>query len=182
MSDRVLRYAPQAQEKNQATGKIYEIERQLLDGCAADSKSIFDDVFVSTAGSRGIKRFEQLFGLKPGQDDTLEHRRQMVLQKISYRPPFTRQTLGELLHTLFGDGNYVYEIIPSDFQLVVDVDTDDPEAYLQFQKDLRRKIPANLTLVMLIQYIHAYLKKKYTYGEMHRRFTYGELSRYAHNE
>lgn len=179
MSDRVLRYSPPAQEKNDVAQAIYGTERDLLDGAAASGKEIFDGQFVQTAGSIGIKRYEKLLGIKPGQGDTLEQRRQVVLQKIAYRPPYTRQTMGEMLKTLWGEGNYVYEIIPSEFQLIVDIDTDNPASYLQFQKDLRRNIPANISLTLLIQYIHAYLKKNYTYGEMHRRFTYGELSRYA---
>lgn len=179
MSDRVIRYSPKAERNNAVAQAVYGVDKDLLDEASAIAKEVFDSQFIQTTGIKGVRRYEKLFNLSAGPNDTLEQRKQAVLNKISYRPPFTRQTTGEMLDTLWGPGNYVYEIIPSDFQMIVDIDTDDPESYLKFQKELRRNIPANISLVMLLQYIHAYLKKYYTYGELNRKFTYEELSYYA---
>lgn len=180
MNDRVVRYSPKSESNNSVAQVIYETDRNLLDEACDSAKEIFDSQFVQSTGIKGVRRYEKLFNLSASPNETLEQRKQAILNKISYRPPFTRQTTAEMLETLWGKGNYVYDIIPSDFQMIVDIDTDDPQSYIKFQKELRRNIPANISLVMLLQYIHAYLKKHYTYGELNRKFTYEELSYYAH--
>ena len=70
------------------------------------------------------------------------------------------------------------KIYPDEFKIIIDIDTNNPVIYLQFSKQVRNIIPANLYLILSIQYTYIYLKRNYTYGKL-SALTYEELSRYS---
>ena len=100
MSDRVLRYCPRSQGKNGVAGKIYGTDRDLLDMAWASAAAIFGRNFIKTADAAGVRRFEKMLNLSVDGNGTLGDRRQAVIKKQTYRPPFTRQTMAELLELL----------------------------------------------------------------------------------
>jgi hypothetical protein len=174
----IERFRPTATEDNDDFDALYSVQKNEIEEIHSTSKKIIDNLYVSTCDIDGIKRWEKFFNIKQNKDYTLEERRMIVLNKILYRPPFTRQRLTEILETIWGKGKYIYELYPDEYKLIVDIDTNNPIIYLQFSKQLRNIVPANLYLVLSIQYTNIYLGRNYTYGAM-EELTYEELSQYA---
>lgn len=174
----VKRFKPKIMEGNDDADSLYSVQKKEIEDLHSSTREIINNLYLSTCDLDGIKRWEKFFNIKQNKDYTLEERRQIVMNKVLYRPPFTRQRLTEILETIWGKGNYIYELYPDDYRLVVDIDTNDPVIYLQFSKQLRNIVPANIYLVLSIQYTHIYLARNYTYGSL-SEMTYEELSRYA---
>lgn len=177
MSDYVVRFAPKILKGNDTADALYAVEGEEVEKIHAGAKKIFDNCFIKTMDITGIQREEELHEIKPNAYQTLEQRREVVLNKILYRPPFTDKNLHKILANVWGEGNFNYRFFPDDYRLIVDIDTNDPIIYLQFSKQVRNIIPANIYLILSIQYTHLYLGRNYTYKRM-EDLTYGELSQY----
>ena len=179
MIDYVKRFLPKVLEGNDTSDSLYTVEQEEIEKLHTESKRIFDNCFIKTMDMLGIQREEELHEIKPNAYQTLEQRRIVVLNKILYRPPFTLKNLQKILDNIWGAGNYLWRFYTEDYRLIVDIDTNDPVIYLQFSKQVRNIIPANIYLILSIQYTHLYLGRNYTYERM-EELTYGELSQY-HN-
>ena len=174
----VSRYRPKIMENNDTMNSMYEVEGEEVEKLHGTLHEIINNLFIMTSDLEGIQRWEKFFNIKPNSLHSLEERKMIVLNKILYRPPFTRQRLQEILESIWGKGNYIYNLSPDEYKLIIDIDTNNPAIYLQFSNLLRRIIPANIYLILSIQYTYIYLKRNFTYNRMNG-LTYEELSRYS---
>ena len=107
-------------------------------------KTLQDNQFIETASSQGISRYEEMLNIKPNGD--LEVRRLNILNHYNSTIPFTMRWLENLLNTTVGQDLYLIELDPSHYTLTISII--EPKAYTipTLQKELRRKIPANMVL------------------------------------
>ena len=118
--------------------------------------------------------------LEPKSDVDLNVRRELLLTKRRFRPPFTRQNMMKTLVNIWGEGNFTFEIFPNIYEIIIDIHTNSPEVYLKFQTYVRNLIPANLYVIFSIQYTYLYLYRYYNYNNL-STFTYEELGKYSSN-
>lgn len=178
MSDYVKRYAPPVLEGNDTSDALYGVEGEEVESLRGEVRRVFDNCFIQTMDLLGIQREESLLEIMPNAYQTLEQRREVVLNKMLYRPPFTMKNVTQILENIWGKGNFIWNFYPEDYRLIVDIDTNDPVIYLQFSKQVRNIIPANIYLILSVQYTYIYLGRNFTYGGM-ESLTYGDLSQYS---
>ena len=75
-------------------------EQREFDRLNTAVDEVLDTQFVSTAGERGIARYEKIFGITPMDTDTLDERRFRVLAKINAQLPFSIRRLRQQLSTV----------------------------------------------------------------------------------
>lgn len=81
-----------------------------LDQMNAQGQRIYANLFIQTADSETLTEWERLFGITAKYGDTLDFRRQRLLQKFNQIVPYTIWHFRERLTYLFGD----------DYELTVD--------------------------------------------------------------
>lgn len=78
-------------------------ELKLLD---AESLDVYKNFFIQTCDEDTIKYWENILGIEPGEGETLEYRRSVVISYLSTKQKitigFVRKTMGDI----FGDGHY----------------------------------------------------------------------------
>lgn len=178
MADYVKRFRPELLEENDTMNDLYEVEAEEIEKLHEARKKIINNTFIMTMNALGVSKWEKIYNIKANAFQTLDERKQILLNKILYKPPFTRQNLQELLENIWGKGNFIFELYPDDYRMIVDIDTNNPIIYLQFSNQVRNVIPANIYLILSIQYTHLWLGRNKTYEEM-EELTYEELSRYS---
>ena len=82
---------------------IMEAHGAALDQAEKQIRQTWDNCFIQTADADTIRMYEELFGLvyKPGE--TLEFRRQRILQMYNIIPPFSIGFFHSRLRELFGN-------------------------------------------------------------------------------
>lgn len=70
------------------------------------AQEVHDNFFIQTADAETISKWEAFFGLTVQYGDTLEYRRQRVLQKMIQIVPYTIWSFRERLTVLYGAGNF----------------------------------------------------------------------------
>ena len=134
---------------------------------------MLDAQFVSTAGERGIERYEQIFSIVPQDTDTLDERRFRVLAKINAQLPFSIRRLRQQLATLCGDDGYKLEVNGGVYTLTVKVALTAKRNQQAVEELLADIVPANMVCTTSLLYNqHADLT----------RFTHAQLALLTHFE
>lgn len=134
---------------------------------------VLDAQFVSTAGERGIERYEQIFSIVPQDTDTLDERRFRVLAKINAQLPFSIRRLRQQLATLCGEDGYRMEIDGGRYTLTVKVALTAKRNQQAVEELLADIVPANMVCTTSLLYNqHADLT----------RFTHAQLALLTHFE
>lgn len=174
----VKRYAPVIYNDNSEMQALYTVQNQLYTTANEDGKKLFRNRFIISADESAVRVYEKMYDVYPDYTITLEQRRQKIIDKIIFRPPFTRQRLTEILEHFYGKGKYSYEIYPSRYEVIINIDTDSPINYMQYNDNIRALLPSNIKIIYDIQFTYVYLIRNMTHMQLSRH-TYGGLSQFA---
>lgn len=174
----VVRYSPDVLKDNKTMKALYGTQKDEIETLHDEIQANIDNTFLESLNYNGIVKWEKVLNLESNADLDLNTRRDLLLTKRRFRPPFTRQNLQRILESVWGEGNYTFEIFPNTYELTIDIHTNSPEVYLKFQKYIRSLIPANMYVIFSVQYTYLYLFRNCSYNNL-ERLTYGELSQYA---
>ena len=174
----VERFAPEVTKSNNTMKSLYQCQKEEIQDLQYSIRDTINNNFIQFLNLNGIIKWEKLLGLEANAELDLNTRQELILTKRRFRPPFTRQNLYMILESVWGKGNYTFEVRPNEFEVTIDIHTNSPEVYLKFQNYIRSLIPANMYVIFAVQYTYLYLFRNYSYNNL-SALTYGELSRYV---
>lgn len=106
---------------------------------------VFYNRFLSTADEDGLSRYEEMMGIYPSEEDTLESRRLRVQTKWFNSVPYTMKAFIQRLEALCGAGNFE---ISGDFEngytMRIDTNLEDYGGVEQLEYLIGLIIPANI--------------------------------------
>lgn len=173
MRKKLNEYLPSILLKTYEFPLLCDTEQREFDHLNAAVDEVLDAQFVSTAGERGIERYEQIFSIVPQDTDTLDERRFRVLAKINAQLPFSIRRLRQQLATLCGEDGYRMEIDGGRYMLTVKVALTAKRNQQAVEELLADIVPANMVCTTLLLYNqHADLT----------RFTHAQLALLTHFE
>ena len=178
MTNYVKRYEPKVVQNNDEMNNIYGVHKEEIEKLHESLNQMRLNAYVQSMDINHIKNWEKILNIKSNDSYTLQERRECVLYKLLFKPPYTRLSLKNVLHDIWGEGKYQFDIYPDEFKVIIDIDTTNPNVYLQFTKLIRRIIPANMHLIFSIQYTYLFLNRNKLYNQM-QELTYEELSQFS---
>ena len=173
MRKKLQDYLPPVLLKTYEFPLLCKTEQREFDRLNTAVDEVLDAQFVSTAGERGIERYEQIFSIVPQDTDTLDERRFRVLAKINAQLPFSIRRLRQQLATLCGEDGYRMEIDGGRYTLTVKVALTAKRNQQAVEELLADIVPANMVCITSLLYKqHADLT----------RFTHAQLALLTHFE
>ena len=173
MRKKLNEYLPSILLKTYEFPLLCDTEQQEFDRLNTAVDEVLDAQFVSTAGERGIERYEQIFSIVPQDTDTLDERRFRVLAKINAQLPFSIRRLRQQLATLCGEDGYKLELDGGRYTLTVKVALTAKRNQQAVEELLANIVPANMVCTTSLLYNqHADLT----------RFTHAQLALLTHFE
>ena len=148
-------------------------EQPEFDRLSAAAGDVLAAQFVSTAGERGLARYEKIFGIVPQDTDTLDERRFRVLVKINAQLPFSVRRLRQQLATLCGADGYKLELDGGKYTLSVKVALTAKRNRAAVEELLADIVPANMVCTTSLLYN--------TWGQI-GRLTWGALKQLTWRE
>jgi hypothetical protein len=166
-------YLPSILLKTYEFPLLCDTEQREFDRLNTAVDEVLNAQFVSTAGERGIERYEQIFSIVPQDTDTLDERRFRVLAKINAQLPFSIRRLRQQLATLCGEDGYKLELDGGRYTLTVKVALTAKRNQQAVEELLANIVPANMVCTTSLLYNqHADLT----------RFTHAQLALLTHFE
>lgn len=173
MRKKLNEYLPSILLKTYEFPLLCDTEQREFDRLNTAVDEVLDAQFVSTAGERGIERYEQIFSIVPQDTDTLDERRFRVLAKINAQLPFSVRRLRQQLATLCDENGYRMEIDGGRYTLTVKVALTAKRNQQAVEELLADIVPANMVCTTSLLYNqHADLT----------RFTHAQLALLTHFE
>ena len=171
MRKKLNEYLPSILLKTYEFPLLCDTEQREFDRLNTAVGEVLDAQFVSTAGERGIERYEQIFSIVPQDTDTLDERRFRVLAKINAQLPFSVRRLRQQLETLCGADGYELELDGDRYTLTVKVALTAKRNQQAVEELLADIVPANMVCTTSLLYNqHADLT----------RFTHAQLALLTH--
>lgn len=145
MPERILPYLPDYYGEVLDFIQLARTEDLELDQLEGAVEQLFADQFVETAGLQAIKRRERMLGIQADPAvETLEFRKQRILNRYRTKPPFTVRWLQEQLDRLVGPGMTIVSVDPDRFMLYVTTSIENANVFKEVQYTLQTVKPANM--------------------------------------
>lgn len=103
----LLQYVPHWFRQILDFQKICQTESEQMEALSAAIHEVADNFFFQTMNEGAVSMWEKIFGIVPNpQTQTLDFRRQRVLNRISMQPPFALGFLYQKMDQIIGKGKY----------------------------------------------------------------------------
>lgn len=142
----LLSFLPEFVQEYREIKHIMNSEQPEIQKLEDETEIIKNNQFIFSCDIDGIARFENLLGITPKPDDTLDARKSRVITRWNDSIPYTYKGLKEKLNVMCGEGNYL--LIPSfneyGLEIVVSLPLSSQADELDYM--LSYMIPANIVV------------------------------------
>lgn len=140
-----MQYLPEFYREMKDFTELAATESVELDQMESAVQRLFDDQFVMTASADAIKRREQMLGIQADPvTETLDFRRQRLINRYSTKPPFTIRYLQQQLDKLVGPGMTIVSVDVQNFILYVTTNVEHANIFREIQHTVQTVKPANM--------------------------------------
>lgn len=104
---------------------------------------VLNEQFVQTA-EETLEWREQLFGITASSDETIEFRRERIIERKSRKPPITLRSLRERLNTYIGTTEAKIKLVPGEYAFAITIPAVDGYKFRDIQGLVETLKPANM--------------------------------------
>lgn len=163
---RIKDYWPDVIKRLDLMASLSEAETLALGEVEISLKALEADFYVESATERGLARYEKMLGLLVPDGASLEDRRVAVLAKLNTRIPYTKRGLERFLANLVGKEGYYLELDYKKRKLTLKLELSRKHQLMAVKEMLRRVLPANMEILLLLRYNQIYMLKPFNVEEL----------------
>lgn len=130
--------------------EILSAEQTEIDELFTARYKHLDNVFLSTADEDGLARYESLYSIVKGVDQSLEERRYIIKTAMTDKRPMTTNYLKEFLTGICGEDEFT--ISYSGYTLSINLTLPNSNIERVVTKFIENAIPANVLLDLEVDY------------------------------
>lgn len=123
-----------------ADDKLLDLEESFLD-------RLENSQFIITAPVDIISEYEKLLNIIPKNTDTLEFRRDRIINRISMTPPFSLPYLRQKLNTIIGTGKYECYMNYDSYTLYIESSAENQTWAEEIYITINKLKPANIVFI-----------------------------------
>lgn len=146
MYDRLLSsFVPHIYKDVEEMDAIIDSEQRQLFSAQTEASQAFANTFVLTANYEGIEMFEMMLGIiADPTTESMEFRRQRVLNRITLAPPFTFRFLKKRLDDIIGKGAWNAHVDFNNYTLYVESSALNQNWYQELEFIINQIKPCNI--------------------------------------
>lgn len=126
--------------------QIMRAHGYALDQLDGDIQNVYNNFYIQTCDVTTLAYYEGLLDIIPSAGDTVEYRRQRVMQQLSLIPKFDINWLRDKLTELYGKDGYDLTVSSVNSTLSVNITSGMPNAVRLFYDFIWDVIPAHIAL------------------------------------
>lgn len=136
------------------------------------ASKLFCSLFVLFADEDGIREYERIVKIKPTANQTLEERREAILNKLTSYPPFTKVWLNDQMEFMIGESGFAIDIWHWIYDLHITLEQG-TKSKVDLVYETLKNAPANL---------HAWVSVRKNMHNMIRKLTHEQMNAYTHEQ
>ncbi|MCM3273650.1 putative phage tail protein [Paenibacillus elgii] len=142
---KLMGYLPRLLHEIKEMKELTQTEEKEIEAVAQAVQQFLDNQFVTTAQEWAIKRREEMIGIRADPTtETLEFRRDRLINRYSTLPPFTIRYLQSRLDSLIGQGVAKVEVDEQNFVLKITMSVPDAAYFKEIEHTVQIVKPVNL--------------------------------------
>lgn len=143
----VRKYFPTVYDDVLEIKELSATEDATLAEVNTNVEDVINNEFVVTANSKGLEKWEKLLNIIANPaTETLEFRRDRIINRFSMSQPFTKITLRNQLDILLGEGEYELDIVYNDYLVELVAHTGVLGKLEELLRTLLIMLPANMEM------------------------------------
>lgn len=141
-------YVPQIYKGFTEMEDLIAVEDNILDEAENEKKNLEDNQYVLTANEYGIEQYEDMLDIIPNLAvETLQFRRDRIINRLSMTPPFTFRFLKKKLDEIIGVGKWKAYIDFSTYTLYVESSANNQIWFEEILITMTNLKPANIVFI-----------------------------------
>ena len=141
-------YVPQIYKGFTEMEDLIAVEDNILDEAENEKKNLEDNQYVLTANEYGIEQYEDMLDIIPNPAvETLQFRRDRIINRLSMTPPFTFRFLKKKLDEIIGVGKWKAYIDFSTYTLYVESSASNQIWFEEIIITMSNLKPANIVFI-----------------------------------
>ncbi|MEG1803545.1 MAG: putative phage tail protein [Lachnospiraceae bacterium] len=168
-------YVPQIYSGFVEMEELISAEDVILDNAEIEKNNLQNNQFVLTANEYGIEQYENMLSIIPNPStETLEFRRDRIINRLSMTPPFTFRFLKKKLDEIIGVGKWKAYIDFSNYTLYVESSANNQIWFEEIIITMSNLKPANIVFInqpLITQGL--VLSEKISYSTMQYNYVLG---------
>lgn len=141
-------YVPQIYKGFIEMEDLIAVEDNILDEAENEKKNLEDNQYVLTANEYGIEQYEDMLDIIPNPAvETLQFRRDRIINRLSMTPPFTFRFLKKKLDEIIGVGKWKAYIDFSTYTLYVESSANNQIWFEEILITMTNLKPANIVFI-----------------------------------
>lgn len=141
-------YVPQIYKGFTEMEDLIAVEDNILDEAENEKKNLEDNQYVLTANEYGIEQYEDMLDIIPNPAvETLQFRRDRIINRLSMTPPFTFRFLKKKLDEIIGVGKWKAYIDFSTYTLYVESSANSQIWFEEILITMTNLKPANIVFI-----------------------------------
>ena len=128
--------------------QICQTEQQMFEALAQEITAVADNFFLQTMDAGSISQWEQIFGIAPNlTTETLEFRRDRLINRLSTRPPYTIWFLYQKLDELIGPDQWTVNVDYPNYTLYIESSAENQQYATEVAYTINAIKPAHIVFV-----------------------------------
>lgn len=147
---RIADYQPNYYENVKEFKLLANIEDELFEEINNELQTAHANNYVMTANEKAIRIYEDALNIIPNPAiETLEFRRERILNRFQLHSPFTLRFLKEKLDAIIGKGKYVLTLDYNAYTMYLEMTIDNASWFKEANLTINWIKPANIKYVMV---------------------------------
>lgn len=127
---------------------LCETEAQQFQALAQELVQVGDNFFLQTMDLETVQLWEGVFKITPNPStESLQFRRDRIINRISMRPPYTLRFLYQVLDRLIGPGAYTVTVDYPNYALYIEAAADGQSYWQELTYTVNHIKPAHITYI-----------------------------------
>lgn len=141
-------YLPPFYDNLQETDQLMLTEDESLTEAQTAFLRVIDNQFIATCDAEGLQQYEFMLNITAyPSTESLDFRKQRVLNRLTTRPPFTLPFLRSKLDEIIGSGNYNVYVDYENYTLYVESRVSNQQWYNEVAITINSIKPANIVFI-----------------------------------
>ena len=140
----LIDYLPEHLKKFKEFQEINRVLQDVIDSIAGSADTLVNNCYINECDANSIAHYERIYSITPEPTDTLEQRKNRIIQKLSFSPRNNIDNLYARVAEFCGDDEYSISYEPQKNNLTIATSFEDSSRYVEFCEYIESTLPMNM--------------------------------------
>ena len=141
---KLIDYLPEHLKKFKEFKEINRVLQTVIDSIGQSADNLVNNCYINDCDANSISHYERIYSITPEPSDTLEVRKNRIIQKLSFSPRNNIDNLYIRVAEFCGDDEYSIGYYPQINKIEITTSFEESSKYVEFCEYIESTLPMNM--------------------------------------